>query len=222
MHKHNVDFEFYALCFQECWLSETDQTNHIQLDGYDCIYQSKSCSGKGGLVIYLQKRFDYKVCKTINTSNIWECVFIDIKNGGLKNTLTLGNIYRPPRDLNENYECFNEAFATILHELSKGNRECVIVEDFNINLLKILENDAFSKFYAAIVTNCFIPTIMFPTRFSTLRGSIIDKCKLFESSLASISEIIIGHFSDHLPYFISMNIMSQTHNFTEFVNVSDY
>ena len=32
-------------------------------------------------------------------------------------TLTLGNIYRPPRDLNENYECLNETFANILHEL---------------------------------------------------------------------------------------------------------
>ena len=50
---------------------------------------------KGGLVIYLQKRFDYKIRKIINTSNIWEGVFIDFKNGGLKKTLTLGNKYRP-------------------------------------------------------------------------------------------------------------------------------
>ena len=78
------DFEFNALCFQECWLSETDQTNHIQLDGYDCIYQSKSFSSKGGLVLYLLKRLNYKIRKTINTSSIWGGVFIDIKNGGLK------------------------------------------------------------------------------------------------------------------------------------------
>ena len=43
-----------------------------------------------------------------------------------------------------------------------------------------------------------------------------------ESSLASTSGIFIDQFSDHLPYFISMNIMSQKHNFTKLVNVSDY
>ena len=65
--------------FSVVLLSETDETNHIQQDGYNCISQSKPCSGKGGLVIYLQKRFEYKIRKTINTSNILEGVFIDIK-----------------------------------------------------------------------------------------------------------------------------------------------
>ena len=210
------DFEFNALCFQECWLSKTDQTNHIQLDGYNCIYQSKSCSGKRGLFIYLQKRFQHKIRKSINTSNIWEGVFIDVKNGGLKKTtLTLGNIYRPPRDLNEKYECFNEDFAKILNELSKGNQESVIVGDFNINLLKVMEREAFSKSYDAITTNCFIPTITFPTRFSTLNGSNIENilCKLFETSLTSTSGIFIDQFSDHLPCFISLDLMSQKHNY---------
>ena len=111
-----------------------------------------------------------------------------------------------------------------MHELSKGNHKSVIVGDFNINLLKILEKDAFSKFYDDIVMNCFIPTITSPTRFSTLHRSIIDNvlCRLSESSLASTSGISIDQFSDHLPYFKRVNIMSQKHNFNTFVNVSDY
>ena len=85
------DFEFDALCFQECWLSD-ESTNHIQIDGYHCIYQGKSCSVKG-LVIYLRNKYNYEIRKSINDSDIWEGIFIDIKDGGLKRLLTLGNIY---------------------------------------------------------------------------------------------------------------------------------
>ena len=72
--------------------------------------------------------------------------------------------------------------------------------------LKVMEREAFSKFYDAITTNCLIPIITFPTRFSTLNGSIVDNilCKLSEVSLTSTSGIIIDQFSDHLPCFITL------------------
>ena len=48
-------------------------------------------------------------------------------------------------------------------------------------------------------------------------------------TLKYLSQVSLQHqeyslinFSDHLPCFISMNIMSQKHIFTKFVNVSDY
>ena len=84
--------------------------------------------------------------------------FIDIKDGGLKRLLTLGDIYRPPRNINENYETFIEEITHILSNLSNHNRECVYDGDFNINLLKITEKEAFSKFYDTIIMNSFIFT----------------------------------------------------------------
>jgi hypothetical protein len=33
-----LDLEFSAICIQESWLSEGDDTSQIQLDGYKCIY----------------------------------------------------------------------------------------------------------------------------------------------------------------------------------------
>ena len=87
-----------------------------------------------------------------------------------------------------------------------------------------MEREAFSKFYYAITINCFIPTITFPTRFSTLNGSIIDNilCKLSEASLTSTSGIFIDQFSDHLSCFISLDLMSPKHNYTKFVDLPDY
>ena len=80
--------------------------------------------------------------------------------------LTLGNICRPPRNVNTNYEKFIEEITHILTHLSNHNQECVLVGDFNINFLKITEKEAFSKFYDTLITNSFIPTITYPTRFS--------------------------------------------------------
>ncbi len=36
-------FAFNALCIQESWLSEGDDISQIQIEGYDCILQGKSC-----------------------------------------------------------------------------------------------------------------------------------------------------------------------------------
>ena len=46
-------------------------------------------------------------------------------------------MYRPPRDLNKNYETFIHEIGPILKELEKSNTESILSGDFNINLLNI-------------------------------------------------------------------------------------
>ena len=49
------------ICLQECWISNLTDLSNIQLPGYDCITQGKSSSKNGGLVIYVDNRFQYEV-----------------------------------------------------------------------------------------------------------------------------------------------------------------
>ena len=145
----------------------------------------------------------------------------DIQDGGLKRILTLGNIYRPPRNVNENYEKFIEEVTPILTHLLNHKHECVLVGDFNINLIKITEKEAFSKFYDTIITNSFIPTITYPTRFSNTNGTIIDNalCKLSDVSLNSTSGIFVDQFSDHMPHFISLDLITQRRSCPKFIDI---
>ncbi len=46
LQKHN--FIFSAICIQESWLSEVDDTSQIQLERYKCNIQGKSSSAKWG------------------------------------------------------------------------------------------------------------------------------------------------------------------------------
>ena len=203
LHRRN-NFEFNALCFQECWITDNQDVSHIQIDGYTCIYQGRSCSVKGGLVIYLQDIFKYKILSTYNTSTIWEGLFIDIFDGGLSKTLTLGNIYRPLQDIINNYRTFIQELTPFLNVYENNGKETVLTGDFNINLLKLNERDIFSDFYDTITSHSFFPAITLPTRFSARNASLIDNffCKLTETSLTAIPGILIDQLSDHHPYFL--------------------
>ena len=53
--------------------------------------------------------------------------------------IILGNIYRPPRDINENYRQFIDEFTTVLAKLEISHSDVIIAGDFNIDLLKIHE-----------------------------------------------------------------------------------
>ncbi len=54
-----LNYTFSAVCIQESWLSENDDTSQIELEDCKCIIQGKSCSSKVGQIIYLNKQCDY-------------------------------------------------------------------------------------------------------------------------------------------------------------------
>ncbi len=39
-----INYTFGAICIQESWLSEDNDTSQIQFEGYNCILQGISCS----------------------------------------------------------------------------------------------------------------------------------------------------------------------------------
>ena len=87
--------------------------------------------------------------------------------------IILGNIYRPPRDINENYRQFIDEFSTVLAKLERSHSDVIIAGDFNIDL-KIHEKPIFGDYFDAITGHSFSPKITLPTRFSNLNGTLID------------------------------------------------
>ncbi len=47
-------YAFSAICIQETWLVENEDISQLELEGYECIPQGRSCSPKGGLLIYFK------------------------------------------------------------------------------------------------------------------------------------------------------------------------
>ena len=53
----NKNLGFSAICLQETWLSEDDNTSIYHIPNYNIVHQGKTCSGNGGLIIYIHDRY---------------------------------------------------------------------------------------------------------------------------------------------------------------------
>ena len=61
---------FNAICLQETWLSEDSDKSLLRLEDYTLIYLGKTCSARGGLIIYLKENLKYKLLNMSLKSNI--------------------------------------------------------------------------------------------------------------------------------------------------------
>ncbi len=111
-----INYQFSAICVQESWLAEIDMSQ-IQLEGYQCMPQGKSCSSKGGLIIYLSNKFEYTCKLKLTKYKTWEGQVIHVNGKHLLKPIIIGNIYRPPKDILENYNEFINEFSPILNTL---------------------------------------------------------------------------------------------------------
>ena len=94
-----------------------DDLSLIQFNGYDCISQEKSCISKGGLITYIDQQVNYELNMKFSTYKHWEVQIMQVNGGVLPQTITIGNIYRPPRPLNENYNEFINEFTTVISSM---------------------------------------------------------------------------------------------------------
>lgn len=207
------NFKFNVICLQETWKSENDDLSQFSLHGYDCLAQGKTCSNKGGLIIYVDNKYKSEVILNVNMYEHWEGMIVQINGGNLSKSITIGNIYKPPQTSNDNLNAFINEFTSIISSMENNcNNNLIIAGDFNINLLKLNENDTYCNFFDTIISHSLYPQITLPTRFTRTNGTLIDNffCKLNKSILESTAGILIKKISDHQPYFIFINVSLKT------------
>ena len=99
--------------------------------------------------MYIDKELNFEVLIKLNTYTNWEGQLLKVKGGGLSQTFVIGNIYRPPRSLNENYNEFIHEFSNAISSLKNNHKHNLILAgDFNINMLKINEQENCSSFFS--------------------------------------------------------------------------
>lgn len=205
-HLRDNGCHFEAICLQETWIREESSLSLFQLEDYTLISQPYRCSSHAGLAIYLKKDIQYTIIDTVDSaSNTWEGQFIKVKLSSNTN-VTLGNIYRPPRENRENYENFFTELEPIISSLQG---EVIVSGDYNIDLLKIQTKQTSSDFFEKMLSMGYIPKITLPTRLTHNNGTLIDNhfCKLSNNFSDTTSGIIISNLSDHLPYFTCLDYL---------------
>ena len=218
---------FHVICIQESWLSDSSDLSVFQITGYNCFSKGHRCTSHGGLMMYIDEDIDASMIDTDINSQIWEGMFIVVKNNHTDKETVLGNIYRPPHDNNnkENISQFVSELNPILARLSETNRDVLIAGDFNINLLHInyVNKEHFSDFLDLMLGYSLFPKITFPTRLSDNGNScsLLDNifCKLSPTTISSFAGILLSRISDHCPVFVSLycGYNSDKHKPTKYV-----
>ena len=214
LENHNIQFD--CICIQESHLDDSYSATSqiIHLDGYACIPQGKYCGQKGGLITFFKSKYKGTKLDIVPRSNMWEGLVVDIVDENSDLHVIVGNIYKPPRNNNNNgnIEHFMEGIFPILQYLDRTNVDVVLPGDYNINLLKINERAKFAEFFYYMLSHSFYPKITLPTRIGTQSSTIVDNiyCKLSENSLNSEAGIIFTNISDHFPCFLSIKCKNKT------------
>ena len=101
-----------VLCLQESWFScETDLSPYI-IPGYHMISTGHYASNHGGLVIYLNKKWEYKLIADGTDLKLWVRQSIEIfnPNKAQRQKIDIGNIYKPPYSLRDTLNTFMGEF----------------------------------------------------------------------------------------------------------------
>ena len=105
--------------------------NNNEIPGYSFLSQP-TLSNAGGAGIYISVKLKYSIKDDLSESTIgYEALWIEIKSD-LKDDLVCGVIYRQPRS---NLEEFMNYLNQTIDKLNRENKYCVLMDDFNLNLL---------------------------------------------------------------------------------------
>ena len=124
-----------------------------------------------------------RLVMTRNQFEHWERQFVKITAGGLSKDVIIGNIYRPPRDLNKNYMQFRNKLTSIISLLDKTNSDIIIAGDFNrYQCSQNKRKNIVCEFFDMVISNSFYRHITLPTRFSNNNGTLIDNlfCRIYK------------------------------------------
>ena len=121
-------------------------------------------------------------------------MFVEVILKDRKN-LVIGCVYRHPSS-DISISDFTEKFIEpIIHKINREKKECVLMGDFNTDLLKTGDNAA-NKFYNTLTSYFYTPFILQPTRLRA--KTLIDNIFFNSLEYHSYSGNLLYELSDHL------------------------
>ena len=94
------NLHFHAIGIEESWIHNDSKLPLVALEGYQCFSIKATTSSHGGLVMYVDDKYEVQVKKTVDDSNIWEGLLLELNHSSFQNKIIICNVYKPPRDNN--------------------------------------------------------------------------------------------------------------------------
>ena len=107
-------------------------------------------------------------------------------------------MYRPP---NQRVDDFVSSNNELLDKISRENKICFLMGDFNVNLMNYQHHQLTGQFLDGMYSNMFFPLITRPSRITSQTATLIDNIFVNNFFERSRSGLIFTDISDHLPVF---------------------
>ena len=174
-----------------------ETTEFVNISGYKFVSNHRKNKIGGGTGLYIQDSLEYKLCCDciISDPETMESLFVEIQIPSGKNII-VGTIYRPP---NQNVEAFLDKFSSIMSIISKDNKHCYLMGDFNLNLFQYENHIPTQEFMNTLFSHLFLPLINRPTRLTAHSATLIDNIFTNCPAQSVCNCILLKDISDHLP-----------------------
>lgn len=199
-NRHKFDFigitELFSMSKGECFLP-----------GYHALeftVRNDSNSSKGGIGIYINDSYTYKIRKDLSIfmPNIFESIFLEVTVA--KKHIIIGTVYRPNTFPKADLDIFMHTMHELQNLLTGENKDIYIIGDMNINLLKFSDHIKTGEYLEDTFSQGFLPLITKPTRITSHSATLIDHIYTNKLDINATSGIIINDISDHFGIFTCM------------------
>ena len=213
-----------CICIQDCYFGNKFPVDITDLDlpGYNLVTQHSKLIGEsgkfcknGGLCIWVHESYSFKKREPLcYQGKDWEALFIDITANFMKKPVTVGNIYRPPRNSKPLLGKFQSELNAIIKKMGTPAKYQILAGDFNFNLVNINQGTMVPNFFENLSDQLFSPHITLPTRKDKGSCTLLDHIWLRTPPSTFVPPSAIGSFiltdkiSDHMAGICSFNIQN--------------
>ena len=180
------------LCFCETWLTKSQPSPPISHDPHCIRCDRASGDNKGGVMICVSQDIQPTESHSFTSSGIEAlCTTLLLPSGSL---LQVGVLYRSPCTSLAN---LNAMLLKLLNHVTKSITPCIIMGDFNEDLLQKLD----SRLLSFMTRHGYVQLVQSPT---TANGTLIDHVYCSNVPDNTIVEVQDTYYSDHDTVYCSL------------------
>ena len=125
---------FSIIAITETWANYTNES-HLLIPGYNSIFKNRPKGRGGGVSLFIRQLLTYSIRKDLDIfdkNEDLESLFIELNDINF-GTKIISAVYRPPGNC---IDTFMSSFESIMAVLSNYKHDCLVADDWNIDLLK--------------------------------------------------------------------------------------
>lgn len=198
----DLNYNFSIIGLSETRMKrDVDQVSYNSIPGYEFVSLS-SMTNAGGVGFFINENIKYIKRDDFTSATMeYESLWIEIDCGPHKNIIC-GILYRHPRSNRDN---FTNVLFHIVDKVSRENKYCIFMGDFNIDLLNTDTCSHTEDYINTLSSFNFLPCILQPTRITEHSATLIDN--IFSNNMEhhQVSGNVIHDITDHLPNFLILD-----------------